>query len=275
MNKKVKRSVVVFSIISALSGWIGVLVNSILTKQPKGESLGMLIWLVLPLLTAFFIRAFRSGWVKTLGLKPNFNGNLKWYFVSLFIFPTIAIMVIAIGYFTNCVDLSKFNFQGFVFSFLGMFAFNFIKNIFEELAWRGFLTERLIDLRCSDLKIYIIAVIVWSLWHVPYYLFFLSVSHSDGSRIQLLFSGVLVLVCWIVMFTELYLITRSIWPCVILHAVNNSLIVIYNYISIKGSTTAFLDYNAGIISLVICILIGIFMRNYRIKKGNMYEQLEI
>lgn len=60
MNEKVKKSVIVFSIISALSGWIGVLVNSILTKQPKGESLGMLIWLVLPLLTAVFIRIFRN-----------------------------------------------------------------------------------------------------------------------------------------------------------------------------------------------------------------------
>lgn len=145
-----------------------------------------------------------------------------------------------------------------------MFVFNFIKNIFEELAWRGFLTERLIDLKCRDLMMYMIAVIVWSSWHVPYYLFLLPVSTSEGSRVQLLFSGILVLVCWIVMFTELYRITRSIWPCVILHAVNNSLMVIYNYISIKGSITAFFDYNAGIISLAICILIGILMRKYRI-----------
>lgn len=267
MGEKIKKSVIVFSIISALSGWMGILVNSILTKQPKGESLGMLIWLVLPLLTAVFIVIFRNSGLKTLGLKPNFNGNLKWYFVSFFLFPTVAIVVLVIGSAANCVDLSKFHFQGFAISFLGMLAFNFIKNIFEELAWRGFLTERLIDLRCGDLMIYIIAVIVWSLWHVPYYLFLLSVSPSGGSRVQLLFSGILVLLCWIVMFTELYRITRSIWPCVILHAVNNSLIVIYNYISVKGSTTVFLDYNTGIISLVICILIGIFMRNYRICKA--------
>jgi len=268
MDKKVKKSVIVFSIISALSGWIGVLVNSILTKQPKGESLGMLIWLVLPLLTAVFIRIFKNGRVKALGLKPNFKGNLKWYLTSFLIFPAITIIVLSIGSVTNCVDLSKFHLADFAVAFLGMFVFNFIKNIFEELAWRGFLTERLINLKCIDLVMYMIVVIVWSLWHVPYYLFLLSVNPSDGSRVQLLFSGILVLVCWIIMFTELYRITRSIWPCVILHAVNNSLMVIYNYISIKGSTTVFLDYNAGIISIVICILIGIFMRKYRIYLSN-------
>ncbi|TFH05566.1 MAG: CPBP family intramembrane metalloprotease, partial [Methanosarcina sp.] len=58
MNKKVIRNVVVFIVVVILSGWIGVLVDSVLTEQPKGESLGMGIWLVLPMLTAIAITIF-------------------------------------------------------------------------------------------------------------------------------------------------------------------------------------------------------------------------
>lgn len=267
MEKKIKRNTVLFSLISISCGWLGVLVNNILTKQPEGYSLGMLLWLVLPLLTAVLIRAFIKDDSKSLGLKPNFKGNLKWYLVSFIIFPAITLFVFTIGSISNWIDFSKFHFADFAAAFLGMFAANFIKNIFEELAWRGFLTERLIKLKCSDGKIYSIVVIVWSLWHVPYYLFFLPGNIINGSRITTLFLGIITLVCWIIMFSELYRLTRSIWPCVILHAAINSLEVIYNYISIKGGKDIFVNYDTGIISLVICIFIGILMRNYRIKKA--------
>ncbi|HPF44530.1 MAG TPA: hypothetical protein PKV15_07505, partial [Syntrophomonadaceae bacterium] len=77
MNKKVVRNLGLFIFIVIFSGWLGVLVDSVLTKQPKGDSLGMGIWLVLPLLTALVIILIsRLGW-KELGLKPNFKGNVK------------------------------------------------------------------------------------------------------------------------------------------------------------------------------------------------------
>lgn len=52
MEKKIKSSIILFAFVSISCGWLGVLVNSILTKQPKGYSLGMLLWLVIPLITA-------------------------------------------------------------------------------------------------------------------------------------------------------------------------------------------------------------------------------
>ena len=38
-------------------GWLGVLVDKVVEQQPEGESLGMLIWLVLPLFGCGFIIA--------------------------------------------------------------------------------------------------------------------------------------------------------------------------------------------------------------------------
>lgn len=55
-EKNIKNGIFVFFVI--ISGWIGVLVDSVLIAQPEGDSLGMGIWLVLPLLTAFIIILF-------------------------------------------------------------------------------------------------------------------------------------------------------------------------------------------------------------------------
>ncbi|MCB2360863.1 CPBP family intramembrane glutamic endopeptidase [Clostridium estertheticum] len=266
MEKKIKKSIIIFSFISIFCGWLGVLIDMVLTEQPKGNSLGMLVWLVSPLITAVLIRIFMKDSLRSLGLNPNFKSNLKWYIISFLIFPLITIFILAIGVITKWVDISMFNFTDFTVTFLGTFVMYFIKNIFEELAWRGFLTERLIKLKCSDRKIYSIVAGVWLLWHVPYYLFFLSGNNINGSGIKLLFWPAITLGCWIVMFSELYRITRSIWPCVILHAVINSLVVINDYISIKVGKGILVSYDTGIISLVICICIGIFIRNYRIEK---------
>lgn len=265
MEKKIKKSIIIFSAISILCGWLGVLVDSILTNQPKGNSLGMLIWLVSPLITAVLIRVFMKDSWRTLGLRPNFKGNLKWYLMSFLVFPLITMFLFTIGAIAKWVDISKFHFVDFVLVFLGAFVASFIKNIFEELSWRGFLTERLIKLKCSDIKIYCTVAIVWVLWHVPYYLFFLSGHNISGSHIKLLFYAFITLGCWIIMFSELYRLTRSIWPCVILHDVINSLVVIYNYIPIKDKGI-FISYDTGIISLVLCICIGVVMRKCRIKR---------
>ena len=43
---------------------------------------------------------------------------------------------------------------------------NFIKNIFEEFSWRGYLTPKLIELNLNDWYIYIISGFIWALWHL-------------------------------------------------------------------------------------------------------------
>ena len=159
--------------------------------------------------------------------------------------------------------MSKLNIGKIMFVFFGVFAGSFIKNIFEECAWRGFLTERLIKLNVSDGLMYFITAIIWFMWHIPYYLVLLSGNGTTKNRIKLIIIAFITLGCWIMMFTELYRLTRSIWPCVVLHATVNSLVVINDYISISSGKGLFLSYDTGIISLVICIYIGICLRRYR------------
>lgn len=68
--KKLKRNIFIFSIVTLTSGWIGVFIDNIFTEQPEGNSLGMLIWLVLPFLTSIILR-ITSHDRKDTGVKPN------------------------------------------------------------------------------------------------------------------------------------------------------------------------------------------------------------
>lgn len=63
----------IFVFVVLLSGWLGVLVDQFLPEQPIGNSLGMGIWLVLPLLTTILLRAIWRGWMEGDRTIPEFK----------------------------------------------------------------------------------------------------------------------------------------------------------------------------------------------------------
>lgn len=270
MNKKAIRNIGFFVFVVIISGWIGVLVDSFLTGQPEGDSLGMGIWLVLPLLTAFvIILSSKASW-KDLGFKPNFKGNIKWYLASVLIFPVVTAIVLIIGAATNWIDLSALNLKPFILAFCSTLLINFIINIFEETAWRGYLTSQLVKLNLNDWKIYLIVGCVWGIWHIPYYLVFLPEADIQTvmpvSRAVYAVVAFITFLCWAVMFTELFRVTKSIWPCVILHMVEDSLInliVLSGYISIAIGKEIFVSPINGIITSILYVAVGLGIRAYR------------
>lgn len=276
MNKKGSRNLGLFIAIVIISGWLGVLVDSVLTEQPEGDSLGMAIWLVLPLLTALVIILIsRFSW-KELGLKPNFKGNVKWYLASILIFPVVTAIVMLIGAATNWIDLSAFALRPFIVAFGSTMFVNFIIDIFEETAWRGYLTSQLLKLNLNDWKLYLIVGCVWAAWHIPYYLVFLP--EADIQAVMPVSRAIYVVVafttflCWTVMFTELFRVTKSVWPCVILHTVEDSLInllVISGYISIAVGKEILVSPINGIIASILYLAVGLGIRAYRIKAYGM------
>jgi len=275
MNKVV-RNLWLFISIVIISGWLGVLVDSVLTEQPEGDSLGMGIWLVLPLLTALVIILIsRLSW-KELGLKPNFKGNIKWYLASMLIFPIVTAIVMMIGAAASWIDLSAFDLRPFILAFGSTLFVNFIIDIFEETAWRGFLTSQLLKLNLNDWKLYLIIGCVWTAWHIPYYLAFLP--ETDLQAVMPVSRSVYVVVafstflCWTVMFTELFRVTKSVWPCVILHTVEDSLInllVISGYISIVAGKEILVSPINGVIASILYLAVGLGIRTYRIKSYGM------
>ncbi len=59
-NKQTIRNIILFTIVVILSGWIGILIDKVIPEQPDGDSLGMGIWLVLPLLASILLILPRS-----------------------------------------------------------------------------------------------------------------------------------------------------------------------------------------------------------------------
>jgi len=285
MNKKAVRNIGIFIFVVIISGWIGVLIDSVLPPQPEGDSLGMGIWLVLPLLTALIIILFSKASRQGLGLKPNFKGNMKWYLASVLIFPVVTAIVLLIGAAMDWIDLSRFHLNSLILAFCSTLLANLIIDFFEETAWRGYLTSQLIRLNLSDLKLYLIIGCVWCFWHLPYYLVFLP--EADISAVMPVSRAVYVVVAfttflsWTVMFTELFRVTKSVWPCVILHTVEDSLInflVISGSISIDAGKEILISPINGIITSILYLAVGIGIRAYRrradILKGRIVNENE-
>ncbi len=270
MNKKVIRNTVAFIVLVVLSGWIGFLVDSTLPEQPKGDSPGMGIWLVLPMLTAVAITIFSKGSWKDFGFKPNFKGNIKWYLIAALIFPVVTTIVLIIGATTRWIDLSAFDLRSFILLFFSTLLINFIIDIFDGTPLHGYLTSQLIKLNFNDWKIYLIVGGLWGVWHAPYYLVFLSETDIQAvlpvSRTIYFVISVVTMVCWAVMFIELFRVTKSIWPGVVLHMVEDSLInplILLGYVSIAAGKEILISPINGIIPTILYLLVGLGIRAYR------------
>ena len=280
MNKKAVRNIGIFIFVVVISGWVGVLADSILEAEHDGDTLGMGIWLALPPLTALAITLISKGNWKDFGFKPNFKGNIKWYLASALIYPAVTATVLIIGAATEWIDLSALQLRSLFLVFCSTLLINFIIDIFEETAWRGYLTSQLVRLNLNDLKIYLIVGFVWSIFHLPYYLVFLP--EADMQAVQPVSRTVFAVVffmpylCWTVMFVELFRVTNSVWPCVILHTVEDSLlinlVVISGYISIAPGKEILISPIHGIVTSILYLAVGLGIRSYRIRaRQNLAE----
>ncbi len=278
VNNKVIRNTVVYIVVVILSGWIGVLVDSVLTGQPEGDSPGMGIWLVTPMLAAIAITLFSKGDWNEIGFKPNFKGNIKWYLIAVLIFPVVTAIVLIIGVITKWIDLSTLDLKPFIVIFSGTLLFNFIKNIFDGTPLFSYLTSQLVKLNFNDWKIYLTVGSVWGIWHLPYFLVFLPETDIQavlpGSRIIISIFMIITMMFWAVMFIELYRVTKSIWPGVLLHMVEDSLInplVISGFISIAAGKEVLISPIIGIITSILYLLIGLGIRAYRRQANQIFS----
>ena len=251
----------IFVVVVVLSGWIGVLVDHIIGGPTQRETLGMTVWLVLPLLATILLRIFaKDGWKET-GFKLNVKGNVRYYISSICIFPIVMLIVCFVGYAFGWIDLSNFKGTEFIKVFAGMFLFNLFKNFFEESVWRGYLTEKLMHFNIKDWQLYLLVGGIWASWHIPYYMVFLPIEDIQQiinvSRFGFVLISFAIMICWSIMFTELYLATRSIWPCVLLHSMEDAII---------NPLILLISPIVGIIPALLFLLVGFVLRRTRKSK---------
>ncbi len=263
---KLDKRIILFIVIVVGCGWLGKIIDLILVEQPKGQTLGFLIWLIMPFIFSVLLAVVHKSKYKTLGLKPRLKENGKWYFVSFITFPGIAILTIGMGLITGSIDSSQFEIKGFVTTLFIWFISNFFRTILEEMAWRGFLQERLIYLKVNDWLVYIITGTVWSLWHIPYYLFY-----YEGNSVEMIVSSFIILYSWSILFSEVYRVTRTIWPCVLLHATANAVqyTMLENYLVINEKREFIFSPTSSIVACAIAIILGLLIRKYRLSRKSL------
>jgi membrane protease YdiL (CAAX protease family) len=274
MKAQGTRNFIVFVFVVIASGWLGVWVDSLLEGQQEGNTLGMGLWLVLPLLTVIVLRSFAGDGWKGAGLAPALRTGWPWYLVALLTYPLVTSIVLLAGYATGWIDYSNFRLSALGGVFMSLLLIQFVKNIFEEAVWRGYLTAKLVQRGTGDWALYGIAGVIWGVWHVPYYLHFLPdemmYTVLPVNKITFAAIAVVSMVAWSVLFVELYRIAGSIWPGVLMHAVEDSLLnplVIDGYITVAAGKEIWVSPITGILPTALYVAAGLTIRSIRRRRS--------
>lgn len=261
MKIQLKKRLVIFVIFALACGWFVKIADVLLVNQPEGQSLGSLLWLITPFAAAVFLaRVNKSAW-KRLGILPGIKGNVKWYLISFLVFPVTSLIMTGIGIGIGAIDTSKFILSKFSLAIATFFIYNFFRVILEETAWRGFLQERLMKLSVNDWVVYIITALVWSTWHIPYYMYF----YQGDAAGKMIFTCFILIFSWSILFSEIYSVTRSIWPCVLLHAATNAIqfAMLEDYLVLDKGAAVFISPTLSIAACILYIGTGLLIRKWR------------
>lgn len=265
---KSRKHLYIFILVSLSCGWIGVLIDNLLSEQPEGNSLGMGLWLISPFLVSLIFHKSEHDW-SIMGFKPYFSGNTKWYCIAILIYPFVTLVCMILAKIFNCINLSNFTIDEFVSVALITVLGSFIKNIFEEFSWRGYLTPKLIESGLNDWTIYLVSGLVWGLWHSAYYMVFLPDDYfQQYSRPAFLIIACVLMIVWSIMFVEIYRLTKSVWPCVLMHVIEDAvptvLVTTGEFVSFTQIGASIFDCTTGVIATVLFLTIGLTLRYYRV-----------
>jgi membrane protease YdiL (CAAX protease family) len=218
-NNKTLRNVIIFSLVALSCGWIGRLVDLQVGTDENG-SLGQLIWIVSPLLAMVIMRSWLGDGWKDFGIKPRMKRNQLLYVFSILFFPLMTAIIVGISVGLGWMDIPPTS-SPYLAAFAMALVPSFIKNIFEEFAWRGYMAPRLFALGYNRFLVHIAVGLVWGAWHFPYLYLFMDTTESMLTVIPRLMLGVIVMA---ILYGEILLMTRSVWPAVVMHTMGNAFI---------------------------------------------------
>jgi membrane protease YdiL (CAAX protease family) len=277
MNKNI-RNIIIFALFTVCGGWLGIWLNNVTgNTNPPMQSLGALVWLTSPALVGLLLRAFgRDGW-KDAGFGLNLISGWKWYLVGIIVYPLAALLTFGVATVFGAVSADGFAAQGFgaYLSAAGvMLGGALMKNIFEEFAWRGYLTPRLDAAKVHPLLNHLIVGVLWWSWHLPYYYYYLDravfQSALTTSIPVFLLLGLIVMPPTAFLFGELRLLSKSTWTVFVLHNVINALsmpLIINGFIKVNGTMgVIFSPTNEGVFTSILFGVAGWMLYQYRMKQ---------
>lgn len=264
------RNVAVFSLAAVLAGWAGHWLDTAVSG-PSVEGIGQLLWIVLPVTTGALLRLLAGDGWRDAGVRPLFSGNGRWYLFSSLFFPLMALLSMLAGAASGAAVFSFPGAGAMLQAVMAALLPSFIKNIFEEFAWRGYLTPRLAAAGMPDFANHTCTGVVWAAWHVPYYLYFLDGAtmsaysqHGPAVFYPMMFAGVAALAF---LYGELRLLTGSVWPMVVLHTVSNAVggaLLLNGWLRMGPVADLMVSPAPGsLLSILLNIAIGLGLHRYR------------
>jgi membrane protease YdiL (CAAX protease family) len=284
--RKTIRNIVIMGFFAAFGGWLGIWLNNVTgNTQPAMQSLGALVWLATPALAGVLLRAFGGDGWKDAGFGLHLRqGRGVWYLVALLAYPLLALLIGGLALAIGVISVEGFASQG-INAYLQavgvMLAGSLVKNIFEEFAWRGYLTPRLAAANVHPLVNHLITGVLWWSWHLPYYAYYLDKavlqSFMTTSLPVFLLMALISLIPTAIFFGELRLASKSVWPAFILHNVINALsmpLIINGFIRLNGPLgMIFTPTNEGIFTSLLLGLLGLML--YKIRTGHKIASGEL
>ena len=220
-NKHMVRNLVIFTFFVIAPGWLGRWLDSLMGSAPS-QGIGMLVWLVSPLVVSFLLRAFAGDGWKDLGIRPAIKGNILWYAVSLLVYPVCAALVLIVGLILGAVSFTNFSLMLFVQAFAMILVQQAIKNIFEEFAWRGYLAPKMNKLGLNVFDAHVVVGLIWGVWHLPYLRAI--TPYTMESLVTLVPRFLAGTIAASIVYGEIRILTDSVWPAWLMHTVGAAFI---------------------------------------------------
>ena len=276
-NKKTLRNVILFSLAAISCGWIGVGVNQLLGEPSNLESLGSGIFIATPIVCMILLRLLGGDGWKDFPLKPRFKQNTRWYIFAIAVYPVVIGITLFVGSLLGWVDMSKFSVAAYFPVFAVAFLPIFIKNIFEETAFRGYLTVKMEQLTKNEWVIYLVVAFVCQIWHLPYNLIFLDDAYQaiffPYSKVLFVLVSFVVIAVWTIMYTEIFFLSRSLLLVVLMHSMKDALnpLISEGFTVISPDKTLLVSPLFGIIPTLIYLAIGLYLRRIRKSKECLHS----
>jgi CAAX amino terminal protease family protein len=173
--------------------------------------------------------------------------------------------------------VSKFSVAAYFPVFAAAFLPIFIKNIFEETAFRGYLTVKMEQLTKNEWVIYLVVAFVCQIWHLPYNLIFLDDAYQaiffPYSKVLFVLVSFVVIAVWTIMYTEIFFLSRSLLLVVLMHSMKDVLnpLISEGFTVISPDKTLLVSPLFGLIPTLIYLAIGLYLRKIRKSKGYLHS----
>lgn len=272
--QRTKRNLIIFVGLMVSIGWLTAGLESLM-DDPSAEGIGMGLWIISPLVVSILLRIFAGDGWRDLGLRPRLGTHARWYGVSALIYVVGTALVLGVGIVIAATDFIGDGVGGFIGVFAAALISLFFKNIFEEFGWRGYLAPKVNTLGWNTFAAHGFVGLVWATWHVPYYLVLLDKADFESYTAQSMITFIplvfLGLIAASIAYGEIRLLTGSVWPAVLMHAIGNAFttaLIQEDYIEMKSNLEFLVTPGPeGVLSIVFIALVGFQLYRMRQKQA--------